>query len=392
MVVVFGALFVALFGGLIAWGVYFQPKWEGERWARSAAALGLTLEPRTGSAGFFYDGPTITQRMVGERGGVPVRVGIRSVVVGSGKNRRKIYYTYVEAVLVRPLGLGLSVAPSSWLANAVGELVGASDIQVGHPAFDAGYKIGAAVPDQARRLLTTPYVLEPLLALCSSAFRPSFGDAVIKLEARQKCLSAEVLHGAVDNAVELSRRLVSARDALGPSHLERVIGEVWRAIAEARGLSLHADRNMLSGRTEGVHVEVHAAQHGDVYRTTFLVRFDRTLGIGLRLERQAGLSRLGALVGMQDIETGDAAFDKRFVVKGQPESAVRTALTPEVRARLVSLQAHASSLTVEDDHLRADVGWLVSEPEHLNGAIAAIAQAGAALSGVGERSVGPYRS
>jgi len=201
-----------------------------------------------------------------------------------------------------------------------------------------------------------------------------------------------VLHGVVDNAVELSRRLVSASDVLGPSHLERVIGEVWRAIAEARGLSLHVDRNMLSGRTEGVHLEVHAAQHGDVYRTTFLVRFDRALGIGLRLERQAGLSMLGALVGMQDIETGDAAFDKRFVVKGQPESAVRAALTPEVRARLVSLQAHASSLTVEDDHLRADVGWLVSEPAHLNGAIAAIAQAGAALSGVGERAVGPYRS
>jgi hypothetical protein len=391
MVVAFGVFFVLLFGGLVAWSAYFQPKWDGERWARAAAALGLTLEPRT-SSGFFYKGPVTSQRMIGERGGVPVRVGIRYVVVGHGKNRRRIYYTYVEAMLARPLGLGLSVAPSSWLANAIGDLVGAGDLQVGHPALDAGYKISAAIPDQARQLLITPYVLEPLLALSSASFRPYLHDDVVKLEARQKCLSAEVLYGVIDNAAELSRRLASASDALGPSHVERVVGEVWRAIAEARGLTLDVERSMMAGRTEGVHVEVYAAQRGDAFTTTFLVRFDRPLGIGLRLERQAGLSKLGALIGMQDIETGDATFDKRFLVKGQPEAAVRAALSPEVRSRLVSLQEHASSLTVEDDHLRADVGWLVSEPAHVHGAIAAIAQAGAALTGAGERAVGPYRS
>ena len=121
------------------------------------------------------------------------------------------------------------------------------------------------------------------------------------------------------------------------------------------------------------------------------MRFDRALGIGLRLERQDAFPSLAELLGMQDIRIGDPTFDARFIVRGQPEPAVRAALTPEVRAPLVELQERASSLTVEDDHLRADAAWLVSEPEHLHAAITAIAQAGMALSRASERAVGAHR-
>ena len=94
---------------------------------------------------------------------------------------------------------------------------------------------------------------------------------------------------------------------------------------------------------------------------------------------------------MQDIRIGDPTFDARFIVRGQPEPAVRAALTPEVRARLVSLQERAPSLTVEDDHLRADAAWFVSAPEHLHAAITAVAQAGAALLSASERALTTYR-
>lgn len=120
------------------------------------------------------------------------------------------------------------------------------------------------------------------------------------------------------------------------------------------------------------------------------MHFDRPLGLGLSLTRQNGFSRLGALIGMEDIETGDAAFDGRFVVKGRPEHVVRAVLKPEVRARLVQLQEQASELRVEDDRLRADVGWLVSEPAWLDAGIAAIAQAGLALSGALRAGARPY--
>ncbi len=82
--IVFFLGIAAFIACLFAWSLYFRPKWEGERWARTAASLGLTLEPRTRAhdIGFFGSGPTIKQQMIGERGGVPVRVGIRIVVTG----------------------------------------------------------------------------------------------------------------------------------------------------------------------------------------------------------------------------------------------------------------------------------------------------------------------
>ena len=388
--IVLGA--VALAGvAYVAWRFYFQPKWDGRRWVKAAAALGLTLE-RGGSA-MLYSGPNFTYPMVGAFGGVPVRARIRTETErnwGPGLDRRIVYYTCVEVALARPLDIGLRLSPSGW----VRWLEVGGNIEIGHRALDAAYTIGATDLGRAQQLLTTPYVLEPLLALSSAGFRPHLSDSVVKLEARRKCLDADVLYGAIENAVELASRLAAARGALGPSHVERVVGEVWRTVAAARGLTLDVARRVMSGRTEGVCVEVHALRRDTYTATRFVVRFDRALGIGLRLQRQDGLTGLGTLLGMQDIQTGDPTFDARFVVKGQPENAVRAALTPEVRARLVSLQERAASLAVEDDHLYADVAWLVSEPEHLHGAITAIAQAGAALrSGVvGEREVGPYGS
>jgi hypothetical protein len=372
------------------WGLYFGPKIAGQKWERAAAQLGLSLEPAASRVG-FWSGTNIHQRMIGERGGVPICVGIRVVVTGTGKNRRRHYYTYVEAQLPRSLELGLHVSPSNWLASALGGLIGGQDLQVGIPDLDARYRIAASIADQARALLSAPYVAEVLLGLSGRTFQPYLTDTHVKLEAQSKCLDARDLAIAADWCVDLAHRVVSARTTIGLSTLQKVMNEAWRPIAESHGLSIDYERRMMSGRVGGMHVEVCGMQDGDHYRTAFVVRFDRPLGIGLKLERQDGWGALGGLVGMQDIKVGDRAFDDRFIVKGSPEAAVREALTAEVRATLIQLQEHATSLTVEDRGLRADVGWLVNEPSWLHAAITSIARAGAVMTGTHLSSAGPYR-
>lgn len=385
-----GAVLLVI-GGILAWPLYLLPKRQGERWAAAAHALGLTLEPRTAAhrVGLYGSGPVITQRMYGTRAGMEVCVGIRVEVRGSGDDRSVTYYTYVEVQLPRPLELGLNVTPSGAL-DVLADLVGSRDLQVGHPAIDSRYRIHAAVADQARALLLLPYVGEALLALSSSAFRPHLSDASVKLEAHKKELDPRSLSIVIDQAVDVAHRVVSARSSLGPSFVERVLTEAWRPVAEARGFMLDTGRRAIMGRAEGVHVAVHATQQGDACTTSFIVHFDRPLGLGLSLERQQGFSRVVAFFG-QDILVGDPDFDARFIVKGGPSEAVRRVLTPEVRARLIALQEQATSLLVRDDALRADVGWLVTEPAWLHAGIIAIAQAGAALSRTGEVDVGPYR-
>lgn len=58
-------------------------------------------------------------------------------------------------------------------------------------------------------------------------------------------------------------------------------------------------------------------------------------GLTFQLGTQNALSRLGILLGMQDVQVGDAAFDERFVVKTNAPDFLRAALLPEVRTALL---------------------------------------------------------
>ena len=54
-----------------------------------------------------------------------------------------------------------------------------------------------------------------------------------------------------------------------------------------------------------------------------------------RLEGQNMLTAIGVLLGMQDVQVGDPAFDRRFVVKTNAPDFLRAALLPEIRAALL---------------------------------------------------------
>jgi hypothetical protein len=65
------------------------------------------------------------------------------------------------------------------------------------------------------------------------------------------------------------------------------------------------------------------------------VRCENPQGLTFQLGTQNALSRLGVMLGMQDVQVGDAAFDERFVVKTNAPDFLRAALLPEVRAELL---------------------------------------------------------
>jgi len=377
-------VFVSLFGGMYLWNRH-----ESQKWHRAASALGLQLvrNPRYGSA--FK--PYYMHKMAGTRGGLPVEVGVRVVVSGSGDNRSRTFYTHVDVPYGRALDLGLRCHAKHALSRMFSAVVGESDLQIGDPEVDPYYTIGAAEPEMARRLLTVPYVAEALRWHREAPFRPQIGDAMVRVETRGKEFHPRALGLAIDGAVDLARRVMAARGEIGSTPTEHAVATSWRRVAEARGFTLELQNTRMHGRYEGMYVDVDTKIERGNRVTQFTVRYDRPLGVGLKLTRQGSMSGLGKLFGMQDIEVGDPAFDGRFVVKGAPEQAVRAMLTPEVRARLVDLQSQVSHLEVADDRLVAVVGWLVAEPQWLESGIAAVAKAGAALAQVTPGGVGPYR-
>jgi len=374
----------------IVLGVVFWNHHESEQWQRAAQALGLTLErnPRYSSSLFK---PFYTQQMVGQRGGLPVRVGVRAESSGSGDNRSTTYYTHIDVSLPQSLELGLGARAQHAISRMFGALVGESDVQIGDPEIDPYYTISAAEPEMVRRLFAVPYVAAALRAHREAPFRPQIYDTNVRVETRGKVLHAGALGRAIDGAVDLARRVLAGRGEIGVTPAEEAVAPSWRQVAQARGLTLDLENTRMHGRYEGMYIDVDTKLEKGERVTQFTVRYDRPLGVGLKLTRQGALTGLGKLLGMQDIEVGDPVFDARFVVKGTPEHAVRAMLTPEVRSRLVDLQGQASRLEVADDRLVAVVGWLVADARWLESGIAAVAKAGAALAQVTPGGVGPYR-
>lgn len=71
-------------------------------------------------------------------------------------------------------------------------------------------------------------------------------------------------------------------------------------------------------------------------------------GLTFQLGTQNALSRLGILLGMQDVQVGDAVFDERFVVKTNASDFLRAALLPEVRTALLQCWgSHAAGAHVK---------------------------------------------
>lgn len=79
--------------------------------------------------------------------------------------------------------------------------------------------------------------------------------------------------------------------------------------------------------------------------------FPNPRGFRFSIHRASVFSSLASLLGMQDIQVRDAAFDKDFVIKGNNEDAVRTLFSSQRLRTLVSAQPKFH-LGIEDDD-----GW-----------------------------------
>jgi hypothetical protein len=84
--------------------------------------------------------------------------------------------------------------------------------------------------------------------------------------------------------------------------------------------------------------------------TRYRIRYP-SLGLGIHLRPQSRWERLFTLLGSQDIETGSADLDRRFVVEGSDPDRVLRFLTAGRIAALNELSNHYHGIVVTDDGL-----------------------------------------
>jgi hypothetical protein len=345
-------------------------------WTEAARGLGLALYEPDGlsprddvdamlsALGPWSGQPSTTAWMAGQRRGHDVLATLQSSTHSDHHHTYTTHQTLVMARVSPPLFLGLRVVPVNTF-DRLGLL--ATPPPVGDPAFDAvlhasGFEQEAVRRFLARREAPGRDLLDRLAALSAHRVRLEVSDNVVRLSDSNVVTEGPVLAWWLDEATAIAAALGERRRATPSGPFPS-----WIAFAEARGLALDAEQQALTGPYAGVPVRLALATDDGAAQTHLRAFFPRPLGLGLRVSREAPiLHGLGKLFGMQDIELGDPAFDRAFLIKGQPADRVRQLFgAPEARARLLGILGRAKQLTVDDRALDVRVAGFQTDPATL---------------------------
>jgi hypothetical protein len=145
-----------------------------------------------------------------------------------------------------------------------------------------------------------------------------------------------------------------ARRWFGPSR-----DEVWRQLAEKIGGTFSEGTWRKSARVDASHgewtvtLDSYAVSTGKVTIVYTRIRAPYVNPDGFRftIYRRNVFSDVGKLFGMQDIEVGEEAFDRDYIIKSSDESKVRS-LFSHPRLRELIRQQPDMHLAVRDDE-----GW-----------------------------------
>jgi len=208
--------------------------------------------------------------------------------------------------------------------------------------------------------------------------------------------------GTPEAGLEIRRTgFLTRLQAAGAALLRRVFGpgrayDGWRRFAGEIGGEfvdrgyIRRDSNQPGRWLFGPWVEVHFIVRGyPAVLETFLEGVGRSiqrytvlrLGVPLRtavsfaVSPEGVLSRLGKLVGMQDLQIGHGDFDRAFVVKGSDERAVRSVLDDAgIRQQLLDQRGGVFGLRPATDpeagargELYFEMVGLIRDPERLRG-------------------------
>jgi hypothetical protein len=168
------------------------------------------------------------------------------------------------------------------------------------------------------------------------------------------------------------------------------IDAVWATAAQGLGAQFnrrfgpwyHRVRR-IDARVEGVDVAVdhYTVSTGKSSQTFTRLQADVVFPGKLRLRvfPKHALSGLSKALGFQDVATGDADFDERFVVKANDEAMARSWLTPRVRQAIA--RAAKYSFSIKDGKLSAQRSGLETDADVLQAAVRATAE----VAGSGSR-------
>ncbi len=279
--------------------------------------------------------------------------------------------------------LGLSVsAPAEGLSSAV--LTGNPDVD---KRFVARALAPAAVPQLFARAGDGGDALDLMLSAVDGGAALQVEDTFVTLAMMRPREDAAWLAWAVDVCVRIADRLARTRATMPPLPWHAATADAFDALARAR--SFQFDRTHLSVTGAEGELEVLVSlttsppSYGNIggplaYAIVLTARYP-ALGAGLRVFPERAVSGLMKMF-LKDAKVGDPSFDDAFIVQADVPSALAWLFTPEVRARLVTMVARSTSVSVDDTQITMHLTPQAADPASLSYALDDVLGAAHALT------------
>jgi hypothetical protein len=154
------------------------------------------------------------------------------------------------------------------------------------------------------------------------------------------------------------------------------ITAIWGEVARRLGIQLEpgswSSNPKLIGTLNGIplHVDSYTRRHGNTSTTytRYQVRYPPS-GFDFTLKREGGLTKIGHLFGISDVEIGDRLFDDAFKIKTSDPARLQQLLTPSVRSGLFRLMASFPPVVISDGHIGMELTRLEKNPDRLESVI-----------------------
>lgn len=259
------------------------------------------------------------------------KLWIGEVMVGHGPERRMMTWGVLD--LTRPLGLGL-LARRRGRTTALLRRGQAPQATVGDPDLDRAFEVQGDDPARIRGLFT-PQVRQALRGLTDEWPEVALTDRAVRVHLARPEASTGRLQRLVASMLELAEALEAARrEVEPPARLAPSVAE-WSALGARLGLQVETWLPGLEGTLDGRRVQLNLRRNDGGYEAGLRLWFAAHRNTGIRLRKQ--LEPDGYWSVGQDIQIGDPAFDRAFVIKGWDPERIREMLDTDTRAALLAL-------------------------------------------------------
>lgn len=252
---------------------------------------------------------------------------------------------FVRCKLDPPLDLGLS------MSRREVTLLGSNDFSTGSDDLDTEFAIGADEPARAAGLFTDA-LSRQLAALHRTPYDMIVDDAGVALTQQYGFGTDEPwMVRAAHAAVETVELMDAARAGVAPALPITRHAASLTVFARARGLVATSAPFSVGGKLDGRPIDIVSVRTGrGRHHLAARAPFELELGLGLAIRREGIFDAIRSMLGGQDIQVGDAPFDKRFLVRADPPRAGRvgTVLDHDARALLLDIDQRGGPVSIDD--------------------------------------------